>query len=174
MDEQMLDVTEEVKEELTKVDEVKFNTLRFGEITVPEERIFSFPKGLVGMSDACRFTFVHQEDLEGPFFWMQAIDDPALAFVVCDPHSFFPNYTVPLSREEQSLLSIQDPKEGIVCVILVVPSDPREITANLKGPVIVNVEKGIGYQAVLNGEEFPTRANLFNNPEQDGGAKCSS
>ena len=44
---------------------ITFHTLRFGEVTVLEDNIISFPKGLVGLPDARRFAFLHQEDAEG-------------------------------------------------------------------------------------------------------------
>ena len=149
-----------------------FSTVRFGEVTIPKSRVLSFPRGLVGMPSAKNFVFLHQEDANSPFFWMQSVDDPRLAFVVCEPQLFFPGYTVPLSGEEQQFLGIQKAEDGTACVILVVPSDPREITANLRGPIIINSDQRVGVQLVLAGDEYPTRAPLFQ--AEEGGAACSS
>ena len=61
----------------------------------------------------------------------------------------------------------------MVCVILVVPNDPKQITANLRGPIVINPELRLGIQLVLAGEEFPVHAPLF--PEEaEGGESCSS
>ncbi|MEM7164927.1 MAG: flagellar assembly protein FliW [Planctomycetota bacterium] len=170
MDEQT--VTREVASD-TELEEVTFETLRFGEVTVSKDRIVNFPRGLVGLPDATRFTFLHPEDTDGPFFWMQALDDPALAFVVCDPRSFFPDYVVPLASEDQETLEIVAAEDGVVCVILVVPEDPRQITANLRGPVVINPQTCIGLQLVLAGDQYGARSHLFPVPGEEG-ARCSS
>ncbi len=153
---------------------ITLSTPRFGEVTVEKSRILDFPRGLVGLPDACQFVFLHLEEAAAPFFWLQCVDDPGLAFVVCEPQSFFPDYQVPLTREEQEFLAIQETEEGLVCLILVVPEDPRKITANLRGPLVVNVEARRGMQLLLTGDEYPTKAPLFRDPTVEGGAACSS
>ncbi len=152
---------------------IKFQTLRFGEVCVPTERVIDFPRGLVGIPDASQFVFLHQEEAEGPFFWLQSVNDPALAFVVCEPQIFFPDYRVSLSSEEQDALRIEQEEDGLVCVILVVPEDPRQITANLQGPLVINTIERLGFQFVLASEEYSTKVPIFNNP-QEGGLSCSS
>lgn len=152
---------------------ITFQTLRFGEVTVSAERILAFPRGLVGLGGARRFVFFHPEDDTGPFFWMQAVDDPGLAFVVTEPQNFFPDYQVPLGKEEQSTLGLLSQEEGVVCVILVVPEDPRHITANLRGPLVINMNTRVGLQLVLAGDEFSVREPLFQAPGE-GAQRCSS
>ena len=154
-------------------DRVTFTTLRFGEVSVPKERVLAFPRGLVGLGKCRRFVFFHPEEDTGPFFWMQAVDDPALAFVVTEPQNFFPEYQVPLGKEEQNTLQLLAEEDGVVCVILVVPEDPRHITANLRGPLVINMSARVGLQLVLSGDEYSVREPLFQTPGQ-GAQKCSS
>ncbi|MFQ5654710.1 MAG: flagellar assembly protein FliW [Planctomycetota bacterium] len=151
---------------------VTFPTRRFDEVTVSEDRILSFDRGLVGLPDTKRFVFLHAEGTPGPFFWMQSVDDPALAFVVTEPQLFFPDYKVVLGKAEQQELGIGRCEEGLVCVILVVPDDPSRISANLRGPIVINMERRVGIQLVLAGEEYPVKAALFPSAEE-GGAECS-
>ncbi|MFN0056823.1 MAG: flagellar assembly protein FliW [Planctomycetota bacterium] len=153
---------------------VSFATLRFGEITVARSRILEFPRGMVGMPQGRRFVFLHLEDEPGPFFWLQSVDDPALAFVVCEPQRFFPHYHIPLSREDQSTLHLSDQQDGLVCVILVVPEDPRHITANLRGPLIINTVARLGMQLVLAGDDYPVRAPLFHSETPSAGQTFAS
>lgn len=163
----------EVPEVTDVSDLVTFSTLRFGDVTVPRERVLEFPRGLVGLTESRRFVFFHPEEDQGPFFWMQSIDEPSLAFVVTEPQNFFPGYSVPLGKDEQSTLGIAEQKDGVVCVILVVPEDPRQITANLRGPLVINMSTRVGVQLILTGEEFSVREPLFQTPEE-GGQACSS
>ncbi len=161
------------EERASEEDICRFSTARFGEVSVLKEQILSFPRGLLGLPHAQRFVFLHRDDSQGPFFWMQAVDDPRLAFVVCEPQQFFPDYQVPLSREQQEFLSIQAAEKGVVCVILVVPSDPQRITANLRGPVVINPARRLGLQLVLAGDEYSVHEPIFT-AKEDGGDACSS
>ena len=156
-----------------------FPTARFGEVTVAANTLLHFPRGMVGLPKAQRFVFLHNEGAPGPVFWMQSIDDPALAFLVCEPGPFFPEYEIELEAKDQSLLGLTDEGDALVCVILVVPEDPSRITANLRGPVVINTETRTGVQLVLTGEQYPTKAPLHTNECEtesvgEGGEGCSS
>jgi len=152
-----------------------FPTARFGEVTVAANTLLHFPRGIVGLPHAQRFVFLHDEGAPGPVFWMQSIDDPALAFLVCEPKPFFPDYEIELGPAEQALLGLTDVGEAIVCVILVVPTDPSRITANLRGPLVIHTGTRTGVQLVLEGEQYPVRAPLLPAVRTDGtgGGKCS-
>jgi len=142
-------------------EQITLQSSRFGEFTLPVSRLLSFPRGVVGFPDARQFVFLHTDDGDGPFFWMQSVENPDLAFIVCEPRSFFPEYEVPLTTGERSLLEIEREDDGLVCVILVVPEDPSAITANLRGPLVINSRRRLGFQLVLSGDEFPVKASLF-------------
>jgi flagellar assembly factor FliW len=154
-----------------------FPTARFGEVTVAPDTLLHFPRGIVGQPSAQRFVFLHDEGSPGPVFWMQSVDDPTLAFLVCEPMPFFPNYEVQLAAAEQTMLGVRDESDALVCVILVVPEDPKQITANLRGPIVIHTGTRTGVQLVLEGEEFPVRAPLFQGSDdtaREGGEECSS
>jgi flagellar assembly factor FliW len=54
-----------------------------------------------------------------------------------------------------------DERELVMFVMLTIPSDdPSRMTANLRGPVVVNAGTRIGKQLILR-EEFPTRAAVL-------------
>src|ERR1700722_17486530 len=74
---------------------MEIQTSRFGRMTVDEERVMTFPRGLLGFPNHNRFALI-QTGEENYFFWLQSIDDPSLAFVVTDPTVFFKDYQAPL------------------------------------------------------------------------------
>src|SRR3989442_4459509 len=89
-------------------------TTRFGRLEVNEERIISFPNGLLGFPDHKRFALI-QTGEENYFFWLQSVDEPNLAFVVTDPAIFFKGYEVPLrdeTRQDLRLEQATDAGEG--------------------------------------------------------------
>ena len=70
-------------------------TTRFGRLDVEDERIITFPRGLLGFPSHTRFALI-QTGEENYFFWLQCVDEPQLAFVVTDPSIFFKDYEVPI------------------------------------------------------------------------------
>ena len=144
---------------------VKFLTTRFGELDLPEERVILFPYGLIGLAGVRRFVLVDHPG-GGPFQWLQAVDAPDLAFAVVDPRLFFRDYQVPVREEDLRTIGIHSVEEGVVVVILVVPRDPRGITANLLGPILINTRGRLGRQLVLEVPGYGARHPLF--PEREG------
>jgi flagellar assembly factor FliW len=149
---------------------MRVKTTRFGEVEVPDSAVIRFPEGLVGFRDAKRFVIF--DGPEGtPFKWLQAVDRPELALVICDPALFKPDYRVDVSAETLASLELARPEDGGVCVVLVIPPDPRGMTANLMGPIVFNAEARLGRQLVLMDTEYTTKYRIFRDGEPlPGGA----
>ncbi len=133
-------------------------TTRFGPIEVDETRILTFREGLLGFPDQQRFALI--QTAEDPvFFWMQSVDDPRLAFVVCDPLAFVPNYRVPIRRDDVAGLELSD---LAACQVLVVVNKvDGALTANLLGPLVIGTESLRGRQMVLSDKRYTTRHRLL-------------
>ncbi|MBI3097658.1 MAG: flagellar assembly protein FliW [Planctomycetes bacterium] len=135
-------------------------TTRFGELDVPDDYVYRFPEGILGFS-GIELYFVLNNPKGGPFQWLQAVTPTSLAFVVCDPTVFMPDYKVRVRPEDLASIDLKDIAAGFVLVILTVPRDPKEITANLQGPLVFNPEKRLAKQIVLNDPAFTTRHRIF-------------
>ena len=85
---------------------MQIETTRFGQIEINSDRIISFPEGILGFPEYRDYALV-QTNEEGHFFWLQSIERPELAFVVCDPLLFVPDYQVPVKDEDLELLEIK-------------------------------------------------------------------
>jgi flagellar assembly factor FliW len=129
---------------------------RFGKLEFGEERIVTFPEGLLGFRDFRRFVF-HQPSEGAALIWMQSVDLPQLAFVVVDPRLIKPDYEARVTAAQLEPVQTGDPSRAQVWVILTIPEDPTKMTANLQGPLVVNVEKRLGVQVVLNEEGITTK-----------------
>ena len=62
--------------------------------------------------------------------------------------------------------SIEKEEDAIVSVILTMPSDPKKITANLKAPLIFNLNNRKGKQIILSNSDFSTRHNIVDEIER--------
>lgn len=142
---------------------------RFGTIEAPEERVITFPEGLLGFRDFKHYFFY--EPAPGALLkWMQCVDVPALGFVVTDPRLFKPDYAVRVAPSQLVDLRTDDPGDCEVWVILTVPEDPRRMTANLQGPIVVNQKRRLGAQIVLNEEGVTTKYPVLAGAQAAGGA----
>lgn len=133
-------------------------TDRFGELTVDPGDVIEFPDGLVGFAMVTRAVAVPVND-DGLFWWLQAVDDPALAFLAVVPWAFFADYEPVLPADVQDRLGIDDADDALVYCLVTIHDDPRRFTANLLGPVVVNRRRRVGRQVVLDAD-LPTRAEL--------------
>ncbi|MBI2601603.1 MAG: flagellar assembly protein FliW [Deltaproteobacteria bacterium] len=139
---------------------IKVSTVRFGAIEVNEEDVIELPHGLIGFPELKKFILL-DHDKESPFKWFQSLDDGAIAFVIINPLLFKPDYFVEVTEAEVSDLELKDEKDAVVSVIITIPSDPNNMTANLKAPLIFNLNNRLGKQIILNNGEFTTRHNVM-------------
>lgn len=104
---------------------------------------------------------------ETPFYWLRSCQTPDLAFLVMEPHLLLADYGFDLPEEEASRLQIQNSEEAFVLVLLTVPDNPLEMTANLLGPLVFNKTSNQGRQIVLEQSPYSLRYPLFNNAETE-------
>lgn len=132
---------------------------RFGVLEIDDDRILQFDDGLLGFPDAHRFALIDSHDT-GVYYWLQSLEDPALAFLTVVPWPFFPDYEPDLSGTEQDELSLRTPADAMVLCLLTVQREAATITANLLGPLVVNSHTRKGRQVVLAESGYPVRAPL--------------
>ncbi|MBP7936225.1 MAG: flagellar assembly protein FliW [Phycisphaerae bacterium] len=140
-------------------------TSRFGPLEVDERRLIQFPKGVLGFPDQQAYALIQTAEESG-FYWLQAVDRPDLAFVVCDPRLFVPDYVVPVKLDELSQIGLSDPSAAQVFII--VNKVDNILTGNLQGPLVVNVETRTARQLVLSDRRYSTRHPLMQLTSRQG------
>ncbi|MCH2140695.1 MAG: flagellar assembly protein FliW [Phycisphaerales bacterium] len=145
---------------------MRVQTTRFGAVEVGEDRLLNFPTGLLGFSSFTRFALL-QPDQDGVFYWLQSVDSADLAFVVTDPSRWCDDYEATVRREHMDLLELESVNEARVFVIVNKYEDT--LTANLQGPLVVNLRNRRGMQIVLSEQRWTTRWELarLQQPAQD-------
>lgn len=133
-------------------------TTRFGTITIGDDRVISFPKGLLGFGSTTKFCLLEPAD-DACFFWLQSTEDPSLAFVVTDPNFFVADYSVPIRQEQMDELKLTSLSDAQVFVI--VNKLDNTLTGNLQGPLVINTNTRSGEQFVLAEKRWSTRHTLI-------------
>jgi flagellar assembly factor FliW len=141
------------------VNDVIIRSDRFGEIEIEPDRLIEFSDGILGFPESRRFAMLDANDT-GLYFWLQCVEDPALAFLSVIPWEFFPEYTVDLSDDIERSLAVAAESDVLVLALVTVQADTRELTANLLGPLVINVVAKRGCQLVLADSGFSVRAPL--------------
>ena len=137
---------------------MEVRTTRFGVIDIAEDRVITFPKGMLGFPEKTRYCLLEPGE-DALFFWLQSLDDPNLAFVVTDPTFFVKEYSVPIRSEQMEDLGISKLEDTQVFVI--VNKVDQDLTGNLQGPLVINTLTKTGEQMILADRRWTTRHPLM-------------
>jgi flagellar assembly factor FliW len=135
---------------------MKVATARFGELDIAEEALFTFPMGLLGFARLKKFVVLdHKQD--SPFKWLQSVEDGDVAFIITDPLYFKRDYHVSVRRAEVGVIEPDSETDLVVSVIMTVPADPQQMSANLLAPLIFNMANRKAVQYVLTDQRYPVK-----------------
>lgn len=137
-------------------------SIRFGTVNFDESRIIRFEDGLLGFVDLKQFILVdNPQDADLPFKWLVSIDNPEIGFLVTDPGIFFKDYVFELNQSDREKLEIVSEEDVSVMTMLTVLDDVKQITTNLRGPLVINWKTFNGRQVILKNRKFHTKHYLF-------------
>ena len=139
---------------------MQIKTSRFGDIEIQENQIITIPSGLIGFSEDRRFV-IREDEAAKPFRWLQSVDNDALAFVMIEPHFSFSNYELQLTKENLNKLLADSIEELSVFVLVTMAKNMEDVTVNLQGPLLFNLEKKLGLQFIIPEGKYSTRHSLF-------------
>ncbi|UCD17110.1 MAG: flagellar assembly protein FliW [Candidatus Zixiibacteriota bacterium] len=136
------------------------STVRFGDLDIPDDKIITMPKPVLGFEQLKRYCIIERDDCE-PFLWYQSVDDPAVAFIIVNPLLFRPDYRIEVNVKELEELRIADVKHVETYVVVTIPSDFREMTLNFQGPILINTENRLAKQLVLVNSEYKVNQRIL-------------
>ncbi|MCM1037846.1 MAG: flagellar assembly protein FliW [Roseburia sp.] len=141
---------------------MKVTTKIFGEITIDDDRIIAFPKGIVGFPELTEFALLHDSEKgSDSIHWLQSLQEPAFAMPVMDPLIVCPEYNPEVDDELLKPLGDLNPEELLVLVTMTVPKDLTKMSVNLKGPMIINAAERKAAQVIIEGEEYQVKFPIY-------------
>ena len=139
-------------------------TTKFGEVEIDEAEIIEFLVGPYGFEELTDYTLLVEED--SPFFWLQSISDPDLAFLVSEPWNFYEDYGFNLADQVKEKLQLENKEQVFVVNMITVPNDePEKMTMNLKAPIIINKDDRLAKQIILEETDYPVKYDLMEEEE---------
>lgn len=145
----------------------KVNTSRFGELEIDEKRVISFKNGIPAFEDEHEFIILPYDE-ESPYYFMQSLKTPDLAFLLTIPFLFFPDYTFEVDDATLKELDIKDEEKVSYYTLITIPNHSiRYMTTNLLAPVILNTANMQAKQLVLEKTTYTTKERLFPDPKKE-------
>ena len=139
---------------------MKVNTTRFGELQVNNEDIITFSEGLLGFENLNKFFVVDPGD-STLILWLQSIDDSTIAFPIIEPKIFKPDYVAKLLPTDMNSVKLETITDAKIYSILTIPADITTMSANLKAPIVINNEKKIAKQIVLQDNKLTVKYEMY-------------
>jgi flagellar assembly factor FliW len=133
-------------------------TTRFGEIQPEENRLIDFPEGIIGFPQYKRYVLLEHRP-GSPFLWLQSTEAPDLAFVLISPHMVASDYPCRVPCADPPARDGEDGTGHLVvlAIVTIPPGEPRKMTANLLGPVVIDTSARTGRQVILADSGYHTR-----------------
>lgn len=125
-------------------------TREWGPLEVSEEQLVQIPEGLFGFEGLHRFVLADIEECR-PFLWLLSVEDPDVGFALADPGYFQESdYHLNLLPSDEQRLGIAEGDTLAVFAIVTMDAQ-RRVTANLRGPVVLNTRTRVGRQIIAYG-----------------------
>ena len=132
-------------------------TTRFGTIEVDDDRVIDFPWGIPGFETVKRYIML--EHRTGPFHWLQAVDDPNVAFVLCPTEELGFRYVVPESKAKT--VGIENSDDMLVMVLVSLDREKGKVRPHLRGPLVLNSATRKGFQWSIEAGELKKHMEVF-------------
>lgn len=143
---------------------MKINSRIFGEVEIDEEKIITIPNGIMGFDEYTKYAIAFDSESESKkgIMWLQSIEEPTLAFPVMDPTVVMPDYS-PMVEDEwlAPIGEFKEDSELYILTILTVPSDIKNMTVNLKAPLIINTVTRKAVQLIVNNDDYLVRFGIY-------------
>lgn len=134
---------------------MQIQTKPYGLIDADERQVIRFPFGILGFENLKRYVLIDAK--EQPFYWLQSLEVPEIAFILINPYLFRPDYSVEVDHADLEEINLERPEDALIFAIVTIPDNQARMTANLQGPIIVNRKDHIGRQSISTNSAWKTK-----------------
>lgn len=127
-------------------------------MTIPTELVVTFPDGLPGF-EACQRFLLYSKPETLPIRCLHAIEGPQASFLTIQTDDALEGYRHQLSGPDRLRLQVKD-ESHLLWLAVVTVDDQGPVTANLRAPIVINLESQVGYQIMPHQCVYPLRHPL--------------
>ena len=121
---------------------IRFETSRFGPVEIDDSKVISFPEGIPGFAALKRYILMDYKDTQ--LKWLQAVDDPAVAFIVGLPGTYSPGFEPQVDEAAIRFLGLE--KKEDLAVLLILRVEAGKVIVNTSAPLLLNAALMRGMQ----------------------------
>ena len=142
---------------------MKISTKLFGEIEISEDKILTFQDGIIGFPELKRFALLHDEErgTEAGIRFLQSLDEPGFAMPVMNPLIVKPDYDPEVDDELLAGAGKITEDNLLVLVTVSIPSDLTQMSVNLQGPFVINIEEHKACQIIVESGNYPVKFPIY-------------
>lgn len=135
-----------------------FESKNLGSIEYKIADIITFDKGLFAFENEKDYILIRNEETE--FYYLQSLTSEDITFILVDLRELMPEYKPEVSVEQ--LKNLGEISHNIaVYNICTIKEKFEDITVNLLGPIVINIDNRKGKQVVASRDEYTVKHKLF-------------
>ena len=142
---------------------MKVKTRYYGEIDLDDSKVITFEKGLFGFEEYTKYALMYDSETgeRTAIKWLQSVEEPGLALPVIIPTLVKPDYDPIVEDGVLDVLGDWNENNISVLVTMIVPSDLKAMTTNMKAPIIINTESMKGIQVVAENPDYEIKFKIY-------------
>ena len=142
---------------------MKIATKFFGEIEISDDKIITFENGIIGFPDLKRFALLHDEERgkDVGIRFLQSVEEPGFSMPVMNPLVVKPDYDPEVDDELLASAGEINSENLLVLVTVSIPGDITNMSVNLQGPFVINVDEHKGCQVIVENSAYPVKFPVY-------------
>lgn len=141
---------------------MKIQTRAFGEVDIEDDKIITFTDGIIGYPELTKFALIYDKEKgSSSIQWLQSVDEPGFALPVMNPLIVCPDYNPVVEDTILKPVGNLDENDMLVLVTVTIPKDIKEISVNLRGPIVINANECRACQVILDDEEYKIKFPIY-------------
>ena len=141
---------------------MKIQTRAFGEVDIEDDKIITFTDGIIGYPELTKFALIYDKEKgSSSIQWLQSVDEPGFALPVMNPLIVCPDYNPVVEDTILKPVGNHDENDMLVLVTVTIPKDIKEISVNLRGPIVINANECRACQVILDDEEYKIKFPIY-------------
>jgi flagellar assembly factor FliW len=134
-------------------------TAQLGSLEYQENEVLHFPAGLPGFDEEKEFLLIAHETWQ-PLVLLQSTRQGGPGLVLAPIHKIDPDYELSLCEGDLKTLDIEGKVVELLRLAVVCFEEEGKVSANLLGPVVLNMDSRRGVQAIRNDHRYSARSPL--------------
>lgn len=147
---------------------MKIKTRFFGEVEIDSNKVIKFKDGIPGFENLKEFLFMTDEDDKNTFYWLQSIEDIDIVFTLFNVFNFMPEYNPNVEKDMLEDLGDFKEEDLVVYCIATIPRDVKEMSINLKAPIVINLANNKAKQIICSNEEYSIKHYIYKELKKAG------